>query len=154
MTEVVESILIFSVIIFIVAIVVYVLESIFLYKFNKLVYGKGTPLAWIPICNIYLLGKLAVNKIVGWILVIILFLTGTYTVTVNGVEETYTILPEGIHNVLTVLYYLVFLGLFVYAIIKYMRIKKSRNTQQPMQPQQPVQPQQPMQSQQNQNNSL
>ena len=148
MTEVVESILIFSVIVFIVAIVVYVLESIFLYKFNKLVYGKGTPLAWIPICNIYLLGKLAVNKIVGWILVIILFLTGTYTVTVNGVEETYTILPEGIHNVLTVLYYLVFLGLFVYAIIKYMRIKKSRNTQQP------VQSQQPMQSQQNQNNSL
>ena len=56
-----------------IVIAIYIATAIFLNKFNKLVYGKGTAKAWIPIANIYLLGKLTVNKFVGWILVACIF---------------------------------------------------------------------------------
>ena len=70
----------FGIFIFLIIIGIYVAQAIFLNKFNKLVHGKGTALAWIPICNIYLLGKLTINKIVGWVLVACILITGTYHV--------------------------------------------------------------------------
>lgn len=105
----------------------YVAIALFLNKFNKLVYGKGTPMCWIPICNTYLLGKLAVNKLVGWILVICIFLTGKYTITTNGVENVYTILPENISSTVSNIYNIVVFVLFIYAIFKYNKLKNSVN---------------------------
>ena len=107
---------------------IYVLQGIFLTKFNKLINGKGTPLAWIPICNIYLLGKLSINKIVGWILVVCAVITAKYTVTINGVQTVYTILPKNITSFITSLYSATILILFIYSIIKYNDIKKGKNT--------------------------
>lgn len=115
----------FVIVIFILGIGIYIAQAIFLNKFNRLVNGKGTAMAWIPIFNIYLLGKLTVNKLVGWVLVGCVFLTGTYTTTINGVETSRTILPEGISSVVATVYGLAVLGLFIYAIIKYNKIKKS-----------------------------
>lgn len=76
------------------------------------------------------------------------FLTATYTTSFNGVENTYTILPGDINSVLSPLYNLAVLGLFIYAIIKYRRLKNGSvesNQQQPQvqqaAPEQPVQPQ-------------
>ena len=135
----------FGIFILIIVLGIYIAISIFLNKFNKLVYGKGTAMAWIPIFNTYLLGKLAINKIVGWILVICIFLTGTRTTTINGVETTHTILPESINSVVTILYNLATLSLLIYAIIKYNRLKKNgvkNNIQQPQQYQPVSQPQQ------------
>ena len=106
----------------IVAIAFYVAISMFLNGFNKLVNGKGTPMAWIPIANVYLLGKLTVNKIFGWILVIFLFLTSTITTTVNGVETVHTFLPEEFSRIYSVVVGL----LFIYAIVKYFKIKKEK----------------------------
>lgn len=134
----------FGIFILIIVLGIYIAISIFLNKFNKLVYGKGTAMAWIPIFNIYLLGKLAINKIVGWILVVCIFLTGTYTTTFNGVETTHTILAENISSVVSTLYNLAILGLLIYAIVKYNRLKKmdvKNNIQQPQQYQQTEQPQ-------------
>ena len=99
--------------------------AIFLNKFNKLVYGKGTALAWIPICNVYLLGKLTVNKLVGWILVVCVFLTGSYTTTVNEVTTVHTILPENISSVVSTIYGLATFVLLIYAIVKYNKLKKA-----------------------------
>ena len=144
----------FVIVIFILVIGIYIAQAIFLNKFNKLVNGKGTPMAWIPIFNIYLLGKLTINKLVGWILVICIFLTGTYSTTVNGVESSGSILPEGVRSVVSTIYGLAVLGLFIYAIIKYNKIKKEgigtqttsnyQTSTQPVQPTmnstQPVQP--------------
>lgn len=104
----------------------YSVLAIFLSKFNKLIYDKETALAWIPICNVYLLGKLAVNKIVGWLLVGGFFLTVTYKTT-YGVVKEYSILPESIRLIASLLYGLVVLGLLIYAIVKYFKIKKSGN---------------------------
>lgn len=113
------------VILFAIALAVYIAEGIFLNKLNKLIYGKGTPMAWIPVANIYLLGKLTVNKAVGWVLIICMFLIGSYTTTINGVTTAHTILPEGINSIISKLYYVTIIGLFIYAIVKYFKIKKS-----------------------------
>ena len=110
-------------IILVVAIAIYVVMGIVLNKLNKAMYGKGTALAWIPICNTYLLGKLTVNKLVGWILVICIFVTDSYTTTVDGVEKTYSLLPASISSTVTTIYGLVVLGLFIYAIVKYNQLK-------------------------------
>lgn len=103
----------FLVVIIVITLAIYIAQAIFLNKFNKLVNGKGTPMAWIPIANIYLLGKLTVNKVVGWVLAILVvclsFLTGTSTTTINGVETTHSILPEGISSIVLILYGLVVL---------------------------------------------
>ena len=113
----------------VIAIVVYVLVAIFLNKFNKLVYGKGTALAWIPICNIYLLGKLSFNKIVGWVVVVCSFLVGTYSTTIDGVTTTKTILPSAIATPFMYIYDIALLGLYIYAIVKYFKLKKQGTTQ-------------------------
>lgn len=135
---------------------VYVAQAILLNKLNKLINGKGTALAWIPICNYYLLGKLTINKLVGWILVGCLLLTSKFGTTINGVRTEYTLLPGGINSLVTKLLDLAVFGLYVYAIVKYNQLKKSGinnqtvQSQQPMQQQiqqQNVQTQQPMQPQ-------
>lgn len=115
------------VLILVIALAIYIATAIFLNKFNKLVYGKGTAMAWIPIFNVYLLGKLAVNKAVGWILVICVFLTTETTVTFNDVETTYSILPERIRTVVYTIYTLAYFGLLIYAIVKYNKLKKEKN---------------------------
>ena len=120
--------LIVGLIIFAIVIGIYVLQGLFLTKFNKLVNGKGTPLAWIPICNVYLLGKLCINKIVGWILVGCILITGKFTVTINGVKNVYTILPKNITSLISSLSSLAIFGLFIYGIIKYNDLKKKSNT--------------------------
>lgn len=57
-----------------IVIIVYLFFAIFLNKFHKLVNGKGTVMAFIPIANIYLLGKLALNKLFGYLLLVGVFL--------------------------------------------------------------------------------
>ena len=121
--------LIVGLILFAIVIGIYVLQGLFLTKFNKLVNGKGTPLAWIPICNVYLLGKLCINKIVGWILVGCILITGKFTVTINGVKNVYTILPKNITSLISSLSSLAIFGLFIYGIIKYNNLKQQKQNQ-------------------------
>lgn len=117
----------YLIIFIIIFIAIYIAVGIFLNKFNKLVYGKGTPMAFIPIVNIYLLGKLTVGKPVGLILVFVPFLTGTLTTNINGVENTYTLLPADISNKISMIVNIVTFGLFIYAIFLYFKLKKEKN---------------------------
>ncbi len=117
--SIIKGLFAFAIIVFVLAIVIYIAYGIFLNRFNKLLYGKGTPIAWIPIANLYLLGKLTFNKSVGWILVVLSFLTAETTTTVNGeVKTQHALIPGG--GILS----LVEFGLFIYAIIKYNKIKR------------------------------
>lgn len=120
---------------FVILIAIYVVQAIFLSSFNKLVYGKGTWMAWVPYCNTYLLGKLTFNETVGWVLV------GT------------SILSMFV-SFLSPIYSLASFGLFIYAIVKYFQLKGAKQAM-PQQGQQPmntmvpnmngqVMPQQPM----------
>ena len=113
--------------IIILAIGLYIALAIVLNSLNKKMYGKGTALAWIPICNTYLLGKLTINKIMGWILIALMFLTVEFTTTINGLERTYTILPDGINSFVKGIYNIGVFGLFIYAIVKNVQLKKNLN---------------------------
>lgn len=119
-----------AIVILILIFIIYVVQAIFLSKFNKLKNGYGTAMGLVPIANIYLLGKLTFNKIVGWLLVVLIFSTSTLTITINGVENKYKLFPDDINAVVSKLLMLLILGLFIYAIIKYIRIKKEiRNSE-------------------------
>ena len=141
-------------------ITIYIVCSKFLSNFNKLKYGKGTILAWLPFTSIYLMGKLAFNELAGWSLLVICILSSSYTVTVNGVETVQTIAPASIQGPLSKIYPLLNLGVFVYCIFKYNKLKKygvppMKNTfveknLQPVQSQPMVQPVQPEDASQSQ----
>lgn len=106
--------------------IIYVVQAIFLSKFNKLVSGRGTAMGWVPIANIYLLGKLTFNRLVGWILVVLIFSTATLTVTINGVENKYKLFSDDVNMVVSRFLALLILGLFIYAIIKYVDLKRNK----------------------------
>lgn len=110
--------------IFIAFIALFIIQSIFLNKFNKLVYGKGTLLAWIPGVNLYILGKIMFNKAIGYILVILFFLSSTLVREVNGIEVSYSFLPKNISK----LYSLGIIFLHIYAVITYIDLKKKNNS--------------------------
>lgn len=119
---------------FILAIIMYVFMGIFLGKLNKIMYGKKTPMAWIPVLNTYLMGKLAFNKIVGIILVIlpviIMFIpnidfSNKSTEVQNGVTITQTT-SISLNTILLLVYSLVCLIIFVMTVVKYFKLKKNR----------------------------
>lgn len=64
----------------------YIFMGISLYKINKNQKNKGNWMAWIPIFNIYLLGKLGCNKIVGILSVITLIVCTSFTISINSIE--------------------------------------------------------------------
>lgn len=82
-------------------------------------------MAWIPIANIYLLGKLTFNKVVGWILILIYILNGNYTITFNCIEKSFSLLPENISSIVYIIHSLIVFSLFIFAIIKYNDLKKN-----------------------------
>lgn len=126
----------FLIAILILIIIMYVFMGVFLGKLNKLIYGKGTPMAWIPLLNTYLMGKLVVNKVFGMILVIIPFIisfipgadiSNTHTTIQNGVQTTVST-STSLNTILLLVYSLVCLVIFVLAVVKYFKLKKNRVT--------------------------
>lgn len=82
-----------------------IIPGFLLYKLNKIMYHEKSIIAWIPIANIYLLGKLTINDFFGKLLIIGLF------VFLNW-------------NIKIILYCLVIIALYIYAIGKYIKLKK------------------------------
>ena len=120
------------VIFFIVFIVVYILQALLLSGLNKKMYGKGTILAWIPVCNTYLLGKLVVNKGCGFILILwsfastaLTFMSATAFFT-NAVGQTTTpgMISPTIATGVSFLYNLTTFVLFIIALVKFFTYKK------------------------------
>lgn len=123
MDNILEMAFMLLVITSIVLIIIYIILGIYLNKLNYILYGKKTPMAWIPIVNIYLLGKLTFNKIVGWILIGCMFLQSETTVTINGVSKTSSFLPENIKEPFSKVFSIVCVLLIIYSIIKYYKLK-------------------------------
>ena len=116
-----------SIVLFILALIIalYVLKGIALTSLNKLMNGKATPLAWIPFANIYLLGKLTFNKIIGWVLIVWLISMMTIQVGVGGTVKSYSIIPSSIRGPLMIVYLLAQIFLIIYAFCKCSKIKKN-----------------------------
>ena len=99
-------------------IAIYIVTSIFMSRLNKRIYGNGTALAWIPFARTFLLGKLAVNKLVG-IIYLALSIIGGWTVGSGSDGETTALVPGlgGLVSAAT-------LVLYILAIIKNSKLKK------------------------------
>lgn len=98
-------------------IAVYIVESLIINKLHKKLYGKGTVLAFIPVTRTYLLGKVAINETVGYILV--------------AVQIIISILPDELSDFVSNIFNLVSIALLIYAAIKYSKLKN--DTSQPVQ---------------------
>lgn len=93
-------------------IIEFLIIGLFLNKYNKLLYGKGSILAFIPLAQTYLLGKLAFNKLIGIIMVAISLLPYL------SIPKNDYILSAGEFSDAAKFFIL------IYAIIKYNGIKK------------------------------
>ena len=100
------------IVIILLMIFLYISFALLLNRLNKVIYGKGTILAWLPLTNVYLLGKLTVSNVLGWILVILNVLTAFIS-----------------NDIYTLLFGLVCLILYIYAGIKYKKLKKAQTVQ-------------------------
>ena len=103
---------------FIFLIAIYVVLGIVLNKLNKKIYGKGTALAWIPFCNVYLLGKLTANKFVGIFLLFVLLITGEYNFSNGNNYVSFVIVPDNVRSIIMIIYSVFVVILFIYAIVK------------------------------------
>lgn len=113
----------------IIIIVIFIVIGVILNKLNKLMYGKGTALAFIPLCQTYLLGKLTINKIAGWVLIVLTFVFSQTTTTINGVKVDRSIIKNAtLRNTLSTILTVIELGLVIYAIYKYVKLKKQAVT--------------------------
>jgi lysylphosphatidylglycerol synthetase-like protein (DUF2156 family) len=114
-------------------IILNIILGIVLNSLNKTMYGKNSIIAWIPLVNLYLLGKLTVNKIIGWLLVIGFILTFETTFTTydgsTATESLISILPTGISDKISIILNLTIIVLFIYAIIKLVKLKKNNSVQ-------------------------
>lgn len=121
-----------ALLIFLVVAAIYVGSAIFLNEFNKLVDGKGSSLSWIPFANLYLLGKLTVNKAIGWILIggeiLIFILSARMTITINGMVREYSLIPAGVHSFLTTSFEIAIVIVLILGIIKFYNLKKESRT--------------------------
>lgn len=88
--------LLFSILI----LILYILGGIGLAEINRKENEHGSWMAWLPIFNFYLIGKLGFSKAVGWITVILMFLCSNYSSTVNGkVVASGTVLPQPFNSI-------------------------------------------------------
>ncbi len=88
--------------------VISIIPGIITYKLNKKMYREKSIMAWIPIVNIYLLGKLTINKIVGILLILGLIIVFCFDVPF----------------IMSILYVIILIVIYIYAIIKYIKLKK------------------------------
>ena len=104
--------------------ILYVIFSSILSKANKTIYEEKNIFAWIPIFNLYLLGKIAINKIIGVILVLIEFLIGFLC----SIPYFQNVIPSYIIDILSLVFIFVIIILFFIVLAKYFKIKKRKRT--------------------------
>lgn len=113
----------------IIIIIFYLSIAVFLNKLNKIIEGKKTIFAYLPIFNVYLLGKLTINKLVGFILALYFaFIIFLPKLPIYYQIKILTLIPIKFLKIITILYAIVINILSIYAIIKYFKLRK-QNTQ-------------------------
>lgn len=86
----------------------------------RLLYKKArTNWALIPFANMYLLGKYAVDIILGVILLILLFVVVNYSVTFFDITYSISLFTDKVRTILFVIYFIGTICLLVYASGKY-----------------------------------
>ena len=104
--------------------ILYVIFSSILSKANKTIYEEKNIFAWIPIFNLYLLGKIAINKIIGVILVLLVFLIGSLI----SIPYFQNVIPSYIVDILSLVFIFVIIILFFIVLGKYFKVKNRKRT--------------------------
>lgn len=102
--------------------VIYSVISVFINKLSDAVKGKTTILSWIPPFNVYLLGELVVNKIIGVLLSIMLLFGIIVSVDIPWLESIKKIIPSEIVTPYIVFYLLIIIILLLIGKFKLNRI--------------------------------
>ena len=126
MESILSKLIIIVLVIAILAILLYILMGIVLTKLGKLKKEKGLWRSWVPILNLYLLGKLTINKYVGIVLVVLSFITGSSSITVGNVKvgtNLLSFLPSTISNIISLLFSLSVIALLIYSVILLKKLK-------------------------------
>ena len=97
-----------------IVIILFFITSITLSKYNVKKNGYYSVLAWIPFARLYLLGKFTIHKLFGFLLMIGIILSGKIILDVDGVEKTYSFLPENIRII--VFYTTITIETFLFAL--------------------------------------
>ena len=74
--------------------IVYSMIAVFLNNLHNRKYGHTTILAWIPIFNIFLLGKMTIHWIVGIILALLFMFGICISFDIKGLETIHNLLPK------------------------------------------------------------
>lgn len=119
-----KNLLIIFVITTMILLILYIIFSSILSKANKIIYGERKILAWIPIFNMYLLGKIAINKVFGVFLVLIEFLIGL----VISLPYFQNLIPNYIIDIICLVYLFIIIILFFIMLSKYFKVKKRKRT--------------------------
>lgn len=107
-----------------ICIIIHITLGIFL---NKIYYkreNKNTPMAFIPLANIFLLVSLAIHDIIGWITLIIVILNMNFPIIIDEEIFIKRILPESITETLTTV---ILLFIILCFIILALKNKKTKN---------------------------
>lgn len=104
--------------------IVYIILGVVLTKLNKKIYGKATILAWLPFFNIYLLGKLTIGRLMGFVLVFFSLLGTRYEFSNDGNTVIYVIIPDFLRPYYLVFTALIIISLFICAIVKLNKLSK------------------------------
>lgn len=114
----------FAILVLSFVLIVYIILGVVLTKLNKKIYGKATILAWLPFFNIYLLGKLTIGRLMGFVLVFFSLLGTRYEFSNGGNTVIYVIIPDFLRPYYLVFYALIIISLFICAIVKLNKLSK------------------------------
>ena len=114
----------FAILVLSFVLIVYIILGVVLTKLNKKIYGKATILAWLPFFNIYLLGKLTIGRLMGFVLVFFSLLGTRYEFSNDGNTVIYVIIPDFLRPYYLVFTALIIISLFICAIVKLNKLSK------------------------------
>lgn len=101
--------------------------ALYIDRLNRIKGNSSTNWGLIPFTNIYLLGELLFNKLVGVILFIGSILSIDYHVTLLGNRYGFDIIPNGIRIALFTLMLIITIGLIIYSAIKCREVIKNNS---------------------------
>lgn len=113
-------------IILVFSIFAFILQAIITNKLNKNLYGKSSIFAFLPFLNMFTLGKVCADEIVGLVIATMLILCFRLTIPINGVNKTYAIIPESTTKVLFPYCIFIIVCLYIYSIFKFIRSIKDK----------------------------
>lgn len=106
-----------------ICIIIHITLGIFL---NKIYYkreNKNTPMAFIPLANIFLLVSLAIHDVIGWITLILIILNMNFPIIMDEEIFIKRILPESINETLTAIILVFMILCFLILVFKKKKIK-------------------------------